>query len=249
MTLASDLAFVLDVADRAGELALRYFQSGVSVSRKADASPVSEADLAVERQIRVALSDAFPDDGVLGEEFGRSGNAARTWLIDPIDGTRAFVAADPDWRVHLALEVRGRVELAVVVAPALGMCWWATTGGGAFESGWPRTETAVRTLQVSRTADLATATVEAWPLAGEAAGLRDVAVERTSITPLRVAQGLLDAFVVCCCEPWDHSPWILIVQEAGGRFTDWSGGESSHERGGIFSNAALHSSLVNLALD
>lgn len=244
----SDLAVALEVGDRAAELALRYFERGVSVTTKADDSPVTQADLAVEQQIRQALHDAFPDDGVLGEEFGRSGTADRTWLIDPIDGTRAFVAGTADWRVQMALEIDRIVTLAVVVAPALRTCWWATLGAGAFESPWPRSDSGARTLHVTTTSEVASAAIEAWPLAGEAAMLRHVAVEPISVTPVGVAKGTLDAFVVCCCDPWDHAPWTLIVPEAGGQFTDWTGGHSAHERGGVFSNAELHEALVDLVL-
>ena len=134
--------------------------------------------------------------------------------------------------------------VAVVVAPALGLRWWAATGQGAFESPWPAADGPATRLAVTTTPTLADAHIEAWPLDGELEALRDVAAQPTAVVPVAVARGTLDAFVVDCCHAWDHAPWILITVEAGGRFSDWAGGESPHHQGGVFSNRALHDELL-----
>ena len=137
MDSVDDLQLAFDTSDLAAELALAHFESGVSVTLKADGTPVTEADRAVERLLREELSEARPEDAFLGEELGQVGDSDRVWILDPIDGTGFFSRGDPNWRIHIALQVRGTTELAVVASPALRRCWWATRGGGSFESSWP----------------------------------------------------------------------------------------------------------------
>jgi hypothetical protein len=158
---ADDLQLAFDTSDLAADLALAYFESGVSTTLKADGTPVTEADREVERLIRETLSAAKPEDALLGEELGRLGKSDRVWIIDPIDGTTFFSRRDPNWRAHIALEAAGSIEIAVVTAPALRRCWWATRGGGAFESSWPREEAESKRLEVSTTSMLADARLEA----------------------------------------------------------------------------------------
>jgi histidinol-phosphatase len=157
----AELQLAFDVSDLAAELALAHFGSGVSVTLKADGTPVTEADRAVERLLRETLSRARPDDAFLGEEFGRLGESDRVWLLDPIDGTGFFSRGDPNWRIHVALEVRGTTRVAVVTSPALRRCWWATRGGGSFESSWPREDSLTRRLRVSTTSTPADAVLDA----------------------------------------------------------------------------------------
>jgi fructose-1,6-bisphosphatase/inositol monophosphatase family enzyme len=141
-----DLQLAFDTSDLAADLALAHFHSGVSVTLKPDGTPVTEADREVERLCRETLAAARPEDALLGEELGQLGKCDRIWIIDPVDGTSFFSRRDPNWRVHVALEVAGSIEVAVVTAPALRRCWWATRGGAAFESSWPREEAAVKRL-------------------------------------------------------------------------------------------------------
>jgi len=158
---ADDLQLAFDTSDLAADLALAHFESGVSATLKADGTPVTEADRAVERLFRETLSAARPEDALLGEELGQLGESDRVWIIDPIDGTSFFSRRDPNWRVHIALEVAGSTEIAVVTAPALRRCWWATRGGGSFESSWPREEAESKRLEVSTTSMLAGAWLDA----------------------------------------------------------------------------------------
>jgi histidinol-phosphatase len=238
---AVDLQLAFDTSDLAANLALAYFESGVSATLKADGTPVTEADRAVERLIRETLMAARPEDALLGEELGQLGESDRVWIIDPVDGTAFFSRSDPNWRVHLALEVAGSTEIAVVTAPALRRCWWATRGGGAFESSWPREEAGSKRLEVSTTSMLADALDDA------SRARLPPSVARTPASPLplvELVRGEIDAFLVESFYIWDHAPWILLVEEAGGRFTDRRGGHAGDQGGGLYSNANLHSQLL-----
>jgi fructose-1,6-bisphosphatase/inositol monophosphatase family enzyme len=240
-----DLRLAFDAADLAAELALAHFEVGVLPTLKADGTPVTEADRAVERLLRKRLSEARPDDAFLGEELGRLGESDRVWILDPIDGTGFFSRGDANWRIHIALEVQGVTEVAVVTSPALRRCWWATRGGGSFESSWPREALNTRRLQVSTTSTLADAVVDALDDESRARLPPGATCARASPLPLvELVRGELDAFLAERYHTWDHAPWILLVEEAGGRFTDQTGGRASDQGGGLYSNAILHSPLL-----
>jgi histidinol-phosphatase len=167
------------------------------------------------------------------------------WILDPIDGTVFFTRGDPNWRIHIALQVQGITEVALVTAPALQRCWWATRGGGSFESSWPREEREMRRLEVSRTSTLADAVLEALDDKSRARLPPSAARPPASPLPLvELVRGEIDAFLAECCHIWDHAPWVLLVEEAGGRFTDRNGGHSSDQGGGLYSNAMLHGQLL-----
>ncbi|SDD00839.1 inositol monophosphatase family protein [Nocardioides lianchengensis] len=245
MDSADDLRLALDVSDRAAGLALRHFEAGVTTTTKDDGTPVTEADRAVERLIRQELESARAGDALFGEELGVHGDSARVWIIDPIDGTSFFSRHDPHWRVHLALQVAGRLEVAVVTAPALGRRWWATRGGGAFESAWPPAAVAPDRLSVSTTATVSTARVDALDVASRDRLRPGLGPAPGSPLPLvELVRGEIDAFLVEGFHLWDHAPWILLVEEAGGRFTDRTGGADGDRGGGLYSNAALHPQLL-----
>ena len=244
MGTRADLDLALRTSDAAAQLALTYFDVGVEASTKADGTPVTEADLAVEHLLRQMLGSEVPGDALLGEEFGRLGESDRLWILDPVDGTSFFSRSDPHCAVHVALEVAGDTQVAVVTAPALGCQWWATRGGGAFESSWPRDGNAER-LRVSRTASLAGALLDA--LNSEARGRLPREATVAPPTPLALVElvrGEIDGFLAECCHLWDHAPWILLVEEAGGRFTDRGGGRRGDQGGGLYSNANVHTELL-----
>lgn len=240
-----DLGLAFYASDVAAELALAQFEAGVPATLKADGTPVTEADRAVERLLRATLSKARPDDAFLGEELGRLGASDRIWILDPIDGTGFFSRGDPNWRIHIALEVRGSTEIAVVTSPALRRCWWATRGGGSFESSWPREESNTQRLEVSTTSTFAAAVVDALDDDSRARFPRSSARAPASPLPLvELVRGEIDAFLAERYYTWDHAPWILLVEEAGGRFTDPTGGRGSDQGGGLYSNAVLHRQLL-----
>jgi histidinol-phosphatase len=242
---ASDLQLAFDASALAAKLALAFFESGVSATLKVDGTPVTEADRAVERLLRETLSQARPEDAFLGEELGRVGESDRVWILDPIDGTSFFSRGDPNWRVQIALDVHGTTEVALVTAPALRRCWWATRGGGSFESSWPRNETGTRRLEVSTTSTLADSLLGAVDDMSRARLPATAArAPATPVPPIELVRGGIDAFLAECCHVWDHAPWVLLVEEAGGRFTDTTGGRSSDQGGGLYSNARLHGQLL-----
>ena len=123
--MSPDLELALALADVADGIALPRFRSGLAVDVKADLTPVTEADLAVEAELRRMLAEKRPDDAVLGEEHGASAGGERRWILDPIDGTRNYSRGIPVWATLVALEEAGTVLLGVVSAPALARRWWA----------------------------------------------------------------------------------------------------------------------------
>lgn len=241
--LATDLDVAHTLADRAAVVALSFFGSEDLVTEtKDDSSPVTEADRAVEVLLRHGLAELRADDAVLGEEFGAAGSSPRTWVLDPIDGTNFFAAGSPEWRIQIALEEHGELVVALVDMPALNIRWWATRGGGTFERA---PGGSVRRLAVSTTSLLSDAVLTCYP---EAVAERlPVEAQLRSWRQLslpEVIRGEIEAFYVDCCQVWDHAPWVLLVEEAGGRFTDHKGGRSPARRGGLYSNAAIHETLL-----
>ncbi|WP_165943099.1 inositol monophosphatase family protein [Gordonia zhaorongruii] len=243
--MTDDLRVAFEAADDAAVLALKYFDAGVTPRAKPDDTPVTDADHAVERLLRARLSDACPADGVLGEEFGAAGDASRVWILDPIDGTGYFARRDPNWRVQIALEIDEATVLAVVVSPALGTCWWATAGGGAFESAWPRVEGRTTRLAVRRNRSMDSAVVDGidddsrlrFPESARRA-------EGSALPLIELVRGEIDAFLAERFHKWDHAPWILIVEESGGKFTDRRGGHAADQGGGLYSTGDLHTKLL-----
>ena len=149
MSGPADLALAHELADVADAITLSRFRAhDLRVETKPDMSPVSEADTAVEGAIRRRLREARRGDGILGEEEGAdSADAARRWIIDPIDATRAYVRGIPVFATLIALEVEGTVQIGVVSAPGLRRRWWASRGGGAHADGRPIHVSAVRRIE------------------------------------------------------------------------------------------------------
>src|SRR2546428_7279915 len=129
------LAAAVDAARAAGRVAMKYYSAGFEITLKPDATPVTQADREAERTTVADLGRAFPDYGVLGEEFGGSGNVSTRWIIDPIDGTKDFVRRIPIWATLIALEERGEITLGVIHNPVTGELYTARRGGGAFLHG------------------------------------------------------------------------------------------------------------------
>lgn len=244
--LAEDLAFARRLAAAAGELALEFFQRGVITQRKPDGSPVSEADVAVEQRLRELIRKERPGDGVQGEELGETGSPERRWVLDPIDGTSNFVARRPLWGTHVALEVEGEIVLGVITRPVLGTSWWASRGAGAFRSA----AGSERRLRVSGVNQLGESRVTLWTHAEDPTIARLSQscrwVQPTLDSLLRVAEGALDALVDRSGAPWDIAPAVVLVEEAGGRFSDRDGGRRLDLRDSCFSNGLIHGDLERL---
>ena len=250
-SFAEELAFARRLAQEAAELALEYFRRGVPAQLKPDGSQVTEADVAVERQLRQLIAEQRPLDGVLGEELGETGSTARRWVLDPIDGTSNFVAGRPDWGNHVALEVEGEIVVGVITRPVLGMTWWASRGAGAHRSGsGSGSEPQPQRLAVSRVSELRASRVTLWTHA------EDPTIEQLErhcrwIRPdldclLRLAEGELEALVDRSGKPWDLAPAVVLVEESGGRFSDRNGGRRLDLGDGRFSNGLIHTELEAL---
>ena len=245
-TFDDDLELAHRLALVAGELALDYFRRGVGVTLKADGSAVSEADVEIERALRALLTRHRPDDAVLGEELGSSGSSSRRWLIDPIDGTSEFVVGRPEWGTHIALQQAGDVVLGVITRPVLGCVWWASRGRGAYRAGTGSQARPVR-LQVSPATELRGSRVTAWAddRSATVVSLKENAVwvEPDLGAILRVAEGELEGVVDPSGKAWDHAPLVVLVEEAGGRFSDSHGGRRLDRGEGRFTNGHVHSQL------
>jgi histidinol-phosphatase len=248
--LDDDLALALRLADAADEITLAAFTGeAVEHELKADGSPVSAADVAVERRIRGIVAEERPGDGMLGEEIGEAGPTDRRWILDGIDGTVVFLACRPGWATEIALEVEGEVVLGVCTSPVGARRYWAARGRGAWRADGAGGATSV---QVSGTAGLeggrysAIAPLEALDPRRRAWAERLGDAGATYVPPvehgaLYVADGRADACVQLGGGPWDFAALAVIVSEAGGAFSDLSGRPDIYGGGpALFSNGRVH---------
>jgi histidinol-phosphatase len=246
-----DLAFAHRLADTADAITLARFRAlDLHVETKPDLTPVSEADRAAEEAIRAQVAGDRTGEGVLGEELGDDGGEVR-WIVDPIDGTRNYVRGVPVWATLLALERRGRVDVAVVSAPALGRRWWAERDGGAWAG--PHAAAPGERLQVSKVEQLEDAVVSTTSApAMPPAWARLAARAWTSRAfgdfwhHCLLAEGAIDIAAEYGLELWDYAAIGLIVEEAGGRCTTFAGAEPAPGGSFLSANAALHQQAVEL---
>jgi histidinol-phosphatase len=243
--MGDDLALALALADDADALALPAFDRGAHAVAKVDGTPVTEADRAVERALRERLAAERPEDAILGEELGEAaGRVARRWVLDPVDGTEAFARGIPIWGTLIALQDAGGPLVAVISAPALRRRWWARRGDGAFRDG-----RRIRVTEVSRVEDAFVAHanlylgfgVDADPLLRAA---RLSGGYESFLALMLCAEGAVDAAFAPRGFLWDLLPAQLIVEEAGGRFTDFDGRRTAAGRGAVAANPALHADVL-----
>jgi len=220
MDVAADLKLALALAELGDRVALDCRSRRAHVRTKADGSPVSDADVEVERAIVDRLASERPDDAVLSEECGSCGGCGpRRWLLDPIDGTTRYLAGGRDWGVHVALEIAGRVAAGVITRPTEGRRWWAAEGLGAFTGGShaPR-----RRLRVSTTTRLVDARVgglvDPRSLAAETLAGGACWVDDSVSIMAAFLDGRVDAVLDEGGEAWDRAPAMLLTVEAGGRW-------------------------------
>ena len=243
--------------DETDAIALQHFRREMGIQQKPDRSFVTVADTAVERVLRERIADAYPDHGVIGEEFGtQAGAAAVRWYVDPIDGTHNYLRGVPIFGTLLAVERDGELQAAVISAPALGGRWYGWRGGGA----WAQTlgDEAPRRIVVSGIGSLADASVlyTSRPMidrSGLAPGL-DSLLERAwrdrgfgdfwSYT--LVAEGAAEAMVEVGLKPWDAAAPMLLVEEAGGRVTDLDGRRSVDAPSILATNGHLHEAVRSI---
>jgi histidinol phosphatase-like enzyme (inositol monophosphatase family) len=242
-----------DLMRAAGELTLRWFRSpGLGVEWKADGTPVTEADRAAERFVRSELARRHPGDAILGEEEGESaGTTGRRWILDPIDGTKAFRQGVPLYSNLLAMEDEHGIAVGVVNLPALGETVSAGRGCGAFWRTADGVERPARVSSVTRAAGalLTTSGYDHWP---EDMLLRT----RRSGFQMRtwgdgygyalVATGRADVMVDPEANPWDLACMLVLVTEAGGRFTDLTGAVRYDGGTGLATNGHLHDAALSM---
>jgi histidinol-phosphatase len=251
----SDIELALRLADAAdGITGARFRANDLKIDRKPDRTPVTDADLAVEDRIRELLAELRPEDQVAGEERGGEVGAGRTWLIDPVDGTKNFLRGVPAWGTLIALLVDNHPVVGVASAPALGRRWWAAEGTGAWTSA-VGVEGPWR-ISVSGVDDLADAYLSTTDLGSwvkyhsrEAyLALADASWETRAFGDFwqhcLVAEGAMDLAAEAIVNPWDVAPLQVIVQEAGGRFTDLHGRPRHDGGSALSSNGLLHDAAL-----
>ena len=230
----------------------RFRAKDLVVERKPDLTPVTEVDTAIERDLRRRIAEERPDDAVVGEEMADTGAGSRQWVIDPIDGTKSYARGNETWATLIALEVDGAVQVAVASVPALGQRYEATRGGGARLNG--------ERIEVSAVDDLAAAMLAHTSLSGFvwlgmddrlshlAARCWDSRGLGNSMSHLAVARGSADLGWTSRACRWDFAALSLIVEEAGGRFTDRTR-DGATIAPGMSSNGLLHDHLLAAADD
>jgi histidinol-phosphatase len=245
----SDLDFALALADTADEIAMRHFRSRtLVVHTKPDLTPVSEADREVEDALRARIAAERAGEAVLGEEGGEVGSGPVRWIVDPIDGTKNFVRGIPVFATLIGLERDGELVAGVVSAPALHRRWWAARGEGAFFNGEP-----IHVSGVTRIEDAVVGYTSAKSFFDGGVGDRFVELTQRSWMArgvgdfwqhMLVAEGAVDLAVELGVSIWDLAAVQVVVEEAGGRFTDASGVRRADGGSVITSNGHLHAEAL-----
>jgi histidinol-phosphatase len=237
------LEFAVEIARGAGEITLQYFRKQPETSRKSDGSFVTIADRQAESYLRRRIGERFPDDRILGEEEGESqGSSGRRWILDPIDGTFAFVHGVPLYGVLIAVEIDGEMTVGVVNMPALGEIVSAAKGLGCFFNGEP--------ARVSETAELKDALLLSTSFVSATELLQARAkVSRTwgdCYGYVLVATGRADVMLDPVMNLWDCAPLLPIMEEAGGTFTDWRGVRTADGGNSIATNGVLFDEVMKV---
>ncbi len=247
---SADLDFALRLADTADAITIDRFRAqDLRVTRKPDRTPVTDADTTVEEAIRAQLQATFPADSVLGEEGGGTLGGGRTWIIDPIDGTKNFLRGMPAWGTLIALVDAGKPVVGVASAPALNRRWWAAAGAGAFTNDGRR-------LRVSGVDTLSDAYISTTDLGSwveyhsrEAyLNLVDACWESRAFGDFwqhcLVAEGVLDIAAEPIVNAWDVAPLQVIIEEAGGTFTDFKGNATFEGATALSTNGNIHAAAL-----
>ena len=239
----------MQLADQADRIAMRHFRRDLRIDRKPDRTFVTQADTEIEKMLRDSIQHRYPGHGVLAEEFGdRTSNQETRWIIDPIDATHSYMRGVPVFATLLALERDGALELGIVSAPAMHERWHAVRGGGAWSG--------KRRLGVSKVARLEDAQVfyasrTAFKAVGKERGF-DAVVDRAWRDRgfgdfwgyMLVAEGAGEAMIEPELYSWDLAAPLIIVEEAGGRLTDFSGRRTYAGGNAVASNGPLHDLIL-----
>ncbi|WP_292899302.1 inositol monophosphatase family protein [Microbacterium sp.] len=253
-SLRDDLELALRLADAADAVAMARFDAAdLRIDTKPDRTHVTEADLATERAIREILDAERPGDAILGEEYGTSGDTARRWVIDPIDGTHNYMRGIPVWATLIALSVDGVPQVGVVSQPALGRRWWAATDHGAWTNG---RDGELRRIHVSDVDDIAHASIsfqsiEQWDDVDLVPTLERLtrAVWRDrgygdALPYMWLAEGRLELVAEFGVKEYDIAAIAPIVREAGGRFSAFDGSDRLDAESSLATNGTLHDAFL-----
>ncbi len=240
----ADLTFALELADLADSMTLSGFRSeDLAVETKDDNTPVTEVDRSVERAIRERVDRARPGEAVVGEEYGSEAGEVR-WIVDPIDGTKNYVRGIPVFGTLIALERDGELVVGVASAPALRRRWWAVRGEGAFADEKPIRVSVIERLE---DAQLCFGGLNAWRTAGRLKAFLSLAArcKRTRgfgdfWMHMLVAEGSAEIAIEPEVSLWDLAAAKVIVEEAGGRFTDLDGRARADGGSALSTNGLLH---------
>lgn len=251
-----DLRLAHMLADSADRITMeRFGAQDLHVESKPDATPVTDADLAVEKALRGTLGRLRSRDSVHGEEFADTGDSDRRWVIDPIDGTKNFLRGVPVWATLIALMIENRVVMGVVSAPAFGQRWWAAAGSGAWTGphmarAKPLGVSGVRTVA---DASLSYGSLGGWVDAGRGRAMGDLmrSCWRTRAYGdfwhyMLVAQGAVDIATEPELNLYDMAACQIVVTEAGGRFTNIEGADGVQGPGAVASNGLLHDEVIEM---
>ena len=255
--LSGRLELAIEAAREAGWITLEYYRStDLRVDRKEDDSPVTMADRRAEEHLRHRIAEAFPDDPILGEELPeRPGTSPFQWILDPIDGTKAFIHGVPLFATLVAVQHEGESVAGVIHVPALDECVYAAAGQGAW---YVHGETPPQPIQVSQRKSLAeglfvTSEVRTF----EEIGRRDVFDRLQAATRLThswgdaygyfmVATGRAEVMVDPVVNVWDLAALPPIIELAGGAFTDWQGRRTIHSGQAVATNGIVHDEVLGI---
>lgn len=251
------LQAMLEAAEVAAAVTLRYFGRGLDFEAKADASPVTIADRNAEAEFRTRIGVAYPHDGLLGEEHGEVvGTSDYRWVVDPIDGTKSFIAGVPLYSTLVALEYQGVPIAGGIWIPALGEAVVAAAGLGAWHRASPDGDW--KPARVSKRDDLAkaifvTTQIDSYTARGSDKAFQQLQraawITRTwgdGYGYFLVATGRADVMVDPLVNPWDVAAIRPVIEEAGGRFSDWSGVATTKSSDAVGTNGHLHSQVLQL---
>ena len=243
--------FATTIAREAGEITLRYFRRALTPERKADGSFVTAADREAERFLRAEIERRFPEDAIIGEEeAARAGESSRRWIIDPIDGTFAFVHGVPLYGVLIGVEIDEEPSVGVVNLPALGELVAAARGQGCYINGERARVSTVSALEESLLLSTDFRACRRYGF-GEAAEelqrrARNVRTWGDCYGHVLVATGRAECMLDPVMNVWDCAPLLPILEEAGGTFTDWQGRRTIHGGNAVSTNGSLFGEVSSI---
>jgi len=240
----------IELAQKAAKIAMGYYETALDIEWKNDESPVTVADREAEKFLRSSLNKYFKRDGFLGEEYDdEPGDSGYRWIIDPIDGTRNFVRGIPIWATLLGLEYKGEMLAGITVAPALNQTYRALRGDGAFRNDIKINVSTINSLGASQ---LFYSSISWFVKAGmekEFLALASATEKQRGFGDfygfVLVAQGAGEIMIEHGVHAWDVASIIPLIEEAGGKFSDWKGNKSIYAPDVLVTNGLLHQQILD----